>query len=175
MVVLVHGLVISSRYVEPLARALADNGYRVLAPDLPGYGESATGTPRRVLSVEQLADVLDLWLSACAIDKATFIGDSFQLPDCSRPWPCATRAGGAPGAAGRLDRQRAACCPALACRRDRRRERQRSSAVAACRPPRPASGRVLGQRRSTCAPASACHRSCRGGYPLQGAAALLFT
>nr|WP_024308983.1 alpha/beta hydrolase [Pseudomonas sp. P818] len=77
VVVLVHGLVISSRYMEPLARALADNGYRVLAPDLPGYGESATGTPRRVLSVEQLADVLDLWLSACAIDKATFIGNSY--------------------------------------------------------------------------------------------------
>ena len=73
VVVLVHGLVISSRYMEPLARALADNGYRVLAPDLPGYGESATGTPWRVLSVE----LLDLWLSACAIDKAAFIGNSY--------------------------------------------------------------------------------------------------
>ena len=49
----------------------------MLAPDLPGYGESATGTPWRVLSVEQLADVLDLWLSACAIDKAAFIGNSY--------------------------------------------------------------------------------------------------
>lgn len=39
VVVLVHGLVISSRYMEPLALALAANGYRVLAPDLPGYGE----------------------------------------------------------------------------------------------------------------------------------------
>lgn len=42
VVVLVHGLVISSRYMEPLARALADNGYRVLAPDLP-----ATARARR--------------------------------------------------------------------------------------------------------------------------------
>ncbi|SAK56777.1 Alpha/beta hydrolase family protein [Caballeronia ptereochthonis] len=39
-VVLVHGLVISSRYMEPLALALHDD-FDVHAPDLPGFGESA--------------------------------------------------------------------------------------------------------------------------------------
>jgi pimeloyl-ACP methyl ester carboxylesterase len=38
-VLLVHGLVISSRYMMPIARQLAPWG-RVYAVDLPGYGES---------------------------------------------------------------------------------------------------------------------------------------
>ncbi|MGH8419592.1 MAG: alpha/beta fold hydrolase [Pseudomonas sp.] len=77
VVVLVHGLVISSRYMEPLALALAANGYRVLAPDLPGYGESVKGSPRRALSIENLSDALFLWLGAMGLDKASFIGNSF--------------------------------------------------------------------------------------------------
>lgn len=77
VVVLVHGLVISSRYMEPLALALAGNGYRVLAPDLPGYGESVDASPRIALSVESLSDALYLWLSAAGVRKASFIGNSF--------------------------------------------------------------------------------------------------
>jgi pimeloyl-ACP methyl ester carboxylesterase len=77
VVVLVHGLVISSRYMEPLALALASNGYRVLAPDLPGYGESVEGAPRSALPIEILANVLFLWLNAVGLKKATFIGNSF--------------------------------------------------------------------------------------------------
>lgn len=38
-VVLVHGQVVSSRYMLPLARRIAPHR-RVLAPDLPGYGLS---------------------------------------------------------------------------------------------------------------------------------------
>jgi 2-hydroxy-6-oxonona-2,4-dienedioate hydrolase len=37
MVVLVHGLVVSSRYMVPAAELLAAD-YRVYAPDLPGFG-----------------------------------------------------------------------------------------------------------------------------------------
>jgi len=77
VVVLVHGLVISSRYMEPLALALAANGYRVLAPDLPGYGESVIGSPRSALSIQSLSDALFLWLTTMNVGKASFIGNSF--------------------------------------------------------------------------------------------------
>jgi pimeloyl-ACP methyl ester carboxylesterase len=73
-VVLVHGPVMSSRLMEPLALALREE-FDVYAPDLPGYGESAMrgGT----LSVRELADALRLWLGARGIDKAIFVGNSF--------------------------------------------------------------------------------------------------
>ncbi|QSN64672.1 alpha/beta fold hydrolase (plasmid) [Caballeronia sp. M1242] len=76
-VVLVHGLVISSRYMEPLALTLRDaiDGLDVHAPDLPGFGESPTR--ERALTVPELADALRLWLAARGIDKAVFIGNSF--------------------------------------------------------------------------------------------------
>ena len=73
-VVLVHGLVISSRYMEPLA-AILGRDFRVLAPDLPGFGES--DKPRHVLDVDELADALALWLGASGIARAAFIGNSF--------------------------------------------------------------------------------------------------
>jgi pimeloyl-ACP methyl ester carboxylesterase len=73
-VVLVHGLVISSRYMEPLARALGPY-VRVMAPDLPGFGESEK--PPRVLSLAELAEALWAWLRACDIEKAMLVGNSF--------------------------------------------------------------------------------------------------
>jgi pimeloyl-ACP methyl ester carboxylesterase len=73
-VVLVHGLVISSRYMEPLAEVLSRD-FTVLAPDLPGFGES--DKPRHALTVPELADALHLWLRACGIGKAMLIGNSF--------------------------------------------------------------------------------------------------
>jgi pimeloyl-ACP methyl ester carboxylesterase len=73
-VVLVHGLVISSRYMEPLALALRDD-FDVHAPDLPGFGESAMRTG--ALSIRDLADALRMWLAARGIEKAMFIGNSF--------------------------------------------------------------------------------------------------
>ncbi|MFP3559122.1 alpha/beta hydrolase [Paraburkholderia sp. SIMBA_049] len=73
-VVLVHGLVISSRYMEPLALALSRD-FRVHAPDLPGFGESRTR--RTALSIRELADALHLWLKASGIERASFVGNSF--------------------------------------------------------------------------------------------------
>lgn len=73
-VVLVHGLVISSRYMEPLALALARD-FRVYAPDLPGFGESPTR--HRALPISKLADALHMWLRATGIEKAAFVGNSF--------------------------------------------------------------------------------------------------
>lgn len=45
-VVLVHGLMASSRYMAPIARHLAQD-FQVFAPDLPGFGKS--DKPHRVL------------------------------------------------------------------------------------------------------------------------------
>jgi hypothetical protein len=50
-VILVHGLVVSSRYMVPTAELLAVH-YRVYAPDLPGFGKSEK--PPRVLNVAEL-------------------------------------------------------------------------------------------------------------------------
>ncbi len=77
-VVLVHGLVVSSRYMEPLAAALGRH-FRVFAPDLPGFGESAClqHLHRPPLSVVELAHALHLWLQTCRIERAIFVGNSF--------------------------------------------------------------------------------------------------
>jgi 2-hydroxy-6-oxonona-2,4-dienedioate hydrolase len=72
-IVLVHGLGMSSRYMEPLLDELAPNA-RVLAPDLPGYGRSAS--PRKRLTLAGMADALDAWMGAVGIDSAVVAGNS---------------------------------------------------------------------------------------------------
>lgn len=72
LVVLVHGLIVSSRYMQPLARALAPH-VRVLAPDLPGFGRSRGGP---TLGFDDLADALVDWLDALEVDRAAFVGNS---------------------------------------------------------------------------------------------------
>lgn len=74
VVILVHGLVISSRHMLPTAELLAPY-YRVYAPDLPGYGES--DKPEHVLNLSHLADVLCKWMDAMGIEQATLLGNSF--------------------------------------------------------------------------------------------------
>lgn len=54
-VVLVHGIGVSARYFEPLARELARNN-AVYAIELPGFGSSSG--PRRALSVPQLGEIV---------------------------------------------------------------------------------------------------------------------
>lgn len=73
-VVLVHGVIASSRYMVPTAARLA-RSCRVLVPDLPGYGKSTK--PHRALSVPELADVLGAWLPAAGPERAIFVGNSF--------------------------------------------------------------------------------------------------
>ncbi|MEX3966622.1 alpha/beta fold hydrolase [Paraburkholderia sp. EG286B] len=75
-VVLVHGLVVSSRYMEPLAYALKRD-FDVFAPDLPGFGESPLARARDALGIAQLAEALHLWLNACGMKRAMFVGNSF--------------------------------------------------------------------------------------------------
>ncbi len=73
VVVLVHGLVISSLYMVPTAQRLAPF-MRVLAPDLPGFGRS--GKPAQTLDVRGLADALAEWLAACRLTRVVLVGNS---------------------------------------------------------------------------------------------------
>jgi 2-hydroxy-6-oxonona-2,4-dienedioate hydrolase len=72
-VVLVHGLVVSSRYMVPTAEHLAPH-YRVFVPDLPGFGRSES--PRRVLDVSELSDALSTWMGAIGLKRAALVGNS---------------------------------------------------------------------------------------------------
>lgn len=95
--VLVHGLVISSLYMVPTARRLAPF-YRVLAPDLPGFGLS--DRPREVLDVPALADALERWMEAVGLPRAVLVGNSLGcqvIVDLAARYPervrCAVLAG----------------------------------------------------------------------------------
>jgi pimeloyl-ACP methyl ester carboxylesterase len=72
-VVLIHGMVNSSRHWEAVALRLAD-AYTVIAPDLIGHGDSAT--PRGDYSLgAHAASIRDL-LAAIGIERATVVGHS---------------------------------------------------------------------------------------------------
>jgi 2-hydroxy-6-oxonona-2,4-dienedioate hydrolase len=73
VVVLVHGLSVSSGYMVPTARHLAPH-YRVYAPDLPGFGKSAK--PSHILNVTELADALAAWMQVMGLQSATLVGNS---------------------------------------------------------------------------------------------------
>jgi len=72
-VVLIHGMVNSSRHWEEVALRLAGS-YTVIAPDLIGHGDSAT--PRGDYSLgAHAASIRDL-LAAIGVDRATIVGHS---------------------------------------------------------------------------------------------------
>ena len=71
--VLIHGMINSSRHWEEVAGRLADS-YRVIAPDLIGHGDSAT--PRGDYSLgAHAASIRDL-LAAIGVERATIVGHS---------------------------------------------------------------------------------------------------
>jgi pimeloyl-ACP methyl ester carboxylesterase len=72
--VLVHGLVVSSRYMVPLALELARD-FRVLAPDLPGFGLS--DAPAEPLDVAGLAEALLAWIDRRGIGRPVLVANSF--------------------------------------------------------------------------------------------------
>lgn len=73
VVVLVHGLVVSSRYMIPTVVRLAPD-CRVYAPDLPGFGRSAA--PPHVLDIHGLADALVGWMRALGLGRVSLVGNS---------------------------------------------------------------------------------------------------
>lgn len=72
-VVLVHGLVVSGRYMVPTLKRLAAN-HRVYAPDLPGFGES--GKPTHALGVRGLSQALAGWMGKLGLEGAALVGNS---------------------------------------------------------------------------------------------------
>lgn len=73
VIVMVHGLVVSSRYMQPTARLLAPT-YRVFTPDLPGSGKSKGFASLPDLA--ELADILADWMTAVRLPHAHFLGNS---------------------------------------------------------------------------------------------------
>jgi len=75
VVVLLHGIGVSSRYFLPTAGRLAER-CSVHAPDLPGFGRSGRlpGRP----SVRRLADALEAWLDAAGLERPdVLVANSF--------------------------------------------------------------------------------------------------
>ncbi len=72
-VVLIHGMVNSSRHWEAVARRLASD-YTVIAPDLIGHGDSAT--PRGDYSIGAHAAAIRDLLAVIGIDRASIVGHS---------------------------------------------------------------------------------------------------
>src|SRR5436305_2812611 len=72
--VILHGLVISSLYMIPLAEAIAGAGYKVHAIDLPGFGRSEG--PCEVLSVSELAEWVIDWMAAIRLRQCHIISNS---------------------------------------------------------------------------------------------------
>jgi 2-hydroxy-6-oxonona-2,4-dienedioate hydrolase len=72
--ILVHGMVLASTYMVPLARYLASL-CRVHVLDLPGFGKSHK--PKSVPDLPQLADTIAAWMDAKHISRAHLIGNSF--------------------------------------------------------------------------------------------------
>ncbi len=73
-VVLVHGIGVSSRYMVPLAEALATFA-SVHALDLPGFGRSTK--PRRTLTTSELGRALSAWLERAGVETPVVVGNSF--------------------------------------------------------------------------------------------------
>jgi pimeloyl-ACP methyl ester carboxylesterase len=71
--VLVHDAGRSHRYLTPYAALLAEH-FRVLVPDLPGFGQS--DKPRRVLPLPELADWVAAWMKAVGLEQAALMGDA---------------------------------------------------------------------------------------------------
>jgi len=72
-IVLIHGFPLNRQMWAPQQAALAAAGYRVICPDLPGFGESA---PLENASMDRYADAIITLLDQLAIDRAVVGGMS---------------------------------------------------------------------------------------------------
>ena len=73
VIVMVHGLGVSSRYMIPTAEQLASS-YHVYLPDLPGFGESEK--PDHYQDLDEMADTLAAWMRTSRLSPAVLLGNS---------------------------------------------------------------------------------------------------
>lgn len=73
VLVLVHGVGLSGRYMIPLARHLRGR-FRVHVPDLPGFGWSAGNPP--AVTVREQAEALRDWMDALGLERASILGNA---------------------------------------------------------------------------------------------------
>ncbi|HET9010574.1 MAG TPA: alpha/beta hydrolase [Gemmatimonadaceae bacterium] len=86
-IVFVHGLGVSTRYMEPTMTRLART-HTVVGLDLAGFGRSAT--PPRPFGVAEHARIVARWLDARGIGPAILVGNSYGcqvIVDCVARWP----------------------------------------------------------------------------------------
>lgn len=74
-VVILHGWGLSGKTFLPLVESLKKQGYRVYAPDLPGFG--ASNMPEHPLTLSDYAQFLDEYLKKNHIVQPILIGHSF--------------------------------------------------------------------------------------------------
>lgn len=72
-VVLIHGMIIASRYLLPTAALLASE-YAVYVPDLPGFGQSLG--PSEPLDIAGMADALVEWMAGYNLEQVVLLGNS---------------------------------------------------------------------------------------------------
>ncbi|MDD7938467.1 alpha/beta fold hydrolase [Actinomycetospora lutea] len=73
-VLLLHGFPQTAASWEPVARRLADAGYRVLAPDQRGYSPGARPQGRRAYRVEELVDDVVALADVAGADTVHLVG-----------------------------------------------------------------------------------------------------
>ena len=76
IVVLLHGLLLSQRMHEPLAKALAARGNRVLTLDLLGHGRSERPLDPQCYSMTFFGEQVIALLDHLEIDEAVILGTS---------------------------------------------------------------------------------------------------
>ncbi|GFO62698.1 alpha/beta fold hydrolase [Geomonas paludis] len=116
-VILIHGFPLNRQMWQPQLQPIADAGFRVIAPDLRGFG--ASDAPAGGYSMERFADDIIAILDALKIDKAVIGGMSmggYILMNLLERYP---------------DRVRAACFIATRSNADDEAGRERRKAMAA--------------------------------------------
>lgn len=88
LLLLVHGIGVSSEYFHPLMNQLARRGANVVALDLPGYGEAET--PPQELSVGELADIVNEFVKQQGVQECVLVGHSMGtqiVTEAAIRWP----------------------------------------------------------------------------------------
>jgi pimeloyl-ACP methyl ester carboxylesterase len=75
VILALHGWGASADLITPLAARLATKGFRIIAPDLPGFGESAP--PPQTWSVYDYADHVLRFMDELNLERLNLFGHSF--------------------------------------------------------------------------------------------------